>query len=656
MTNFSIAMTALRASSLAIDVTSNNIANANTDGYHRQDIRFRDRRAIRRDGDLVGTGVDLLEIRRLRNNFVEASITNNVSERAAIDDQLVVLRRIEALLSPGAGSVHDRLNNLLDQMERLATSPADATQRTLVIQAADSLATEIQRVSSEFARIESAGQADLAQSVVAVNRLTAEMSKLSNEIYRAEASGSQANDMRDEYDRLANDLAQYTDVDIEEQNEGQLVLIMGNGSVLVGQKPVELSVQIQSDGSYAVVRQGSDNPIQFGSGRLAGQLSTHNQITTQFTAQLNSLTIDLMTQLDAIHATGVGMNGAFERLLGQRGVADVSTPLASQQSPFPLTAGSLFVSVTDPSGARTLHEIAIDPATQSLNDLAVAISSVSNLNATVNTSDGTLAILAAPGYQFDFAGGLETNLDLSGVSGTAIPQITGSYRGDGNDAFTFTALGAGEVGVTPGLQVEVRDASGTLISTLDVGLGYEVNAELEIADGVSVQFAPGTLAGGDTFTTPLVTESDTSGVLVALGMNTFFTGSGAHDFRVSQSLLDDHQNLATIRDGEIGDGNNVSRFIQLRDLTLAGNGTRTFEEYLSDVTAQAGDEVLDATFFQDNLEFLRDQLQAERDSLSGVDTNEETVLLMQYQRAFEAAAKIVSTISEMLDDLFRLTG
>ena len=105
-------------------------------------------------------------------------------------------------------------------------------------------------------------------------------------------------------------------------------------------------------------------------------------------------------------------------------MVDVSTPLASQQSPFPLTAGSLFVSVTDPSGARTLHEIAIDPATQSLNDLAVAISSVSNLNATVNSSDGTLAILAAPGYQFDFAGGLETNLDLSGVSGTAIPQIT----------------------------------------------------------------------------------------------------------------------------------------------------------------------------------------------------------------------------------------
>jgi flagellar hook-associated protein 1 FlgK len=57
---------------------------------------------------------------------------------------------------------------------------------------------------------------------------------------------------------------------------------------------------------------------------------------------------------------------------------------------------------------------------------------------------------------------------------------------------------------------------------------------------------------------------------------------------------------------------------------------------------------------RDNLQVMHGQLQVERESISGVDPNEETVRLLQFQRSYQAAARVISTVNQTLDDLLRM--
>jgi flagellar hook-associated protein FlgK len=317
----------------------------------------------------------------------------------------------------------------------------------------------------------------------------------------------------------------------------------------------------------------------------------------------------------------------------------------------------LYVSVTqNSSGQRPTTRIAIDPATQSLQDIATALSAVGHIQAVVNTQTNTLSILAESGYSFDFAGRLDTSFDVSSFTGSAAPALSGAYIGAANDGFQFTVVGTGTVGVTPGLTVEVRNAAGQLVNSLNVGAGYEAGTALAVADGVSFSLGAGTLNDGDVFTSPMVAEPDTSGLLVALGLNTFFSGTSAGDIQVNEALLDNPSLLATSRSGESGDITNLNNLLALRDSPLLAAGTQTFEEYLNDMTVRSGSMVGQQTVVSENLENLGTRLQDDWLSFSGVDPNEELVSMIQYQRAFQAASQYLAAVNETLDSLFRILG
>ena len=102
--------------------------------------------------------------------------------------------------------------------------------------------------------------------------------------------------------------------------------------------------------------------------------------------------------------------------------------------------------------------------------------------------------------------------------------MSGSYEGSENGQLVFVPDGDGEVGVSAGLTVGVFDGTGRRIGTLDVGQGY-LGDQIEVADGVSVTFSQGRISGSanEAFALDTLTDSDTSDVLVALGLNSFFT-------------------------------------------------------------------------------------------------------------------------------------
>ena len=400
---------------------------------------------------------------------------------------------------------------------------------------------------------------------------------------------------------------------------------------------------------------GSQQPLNITGGQIGGLLQVRNQVLPNYRQRLDTLAQSLMQGLDGIHATGLGLNGPFNNLSSLRSISDVTVPLAKADTKFPIQTGSLFISVTNLStGQRTLNEVKIDPNTQSLNDVANAISGVGHLQAQTDSQSGTLKILAQSGYAFDFAGQIPTAPQSSTITGTAVPQIGGAYTGTNNDAYTFKVVGSGTVGQASSLSLHVLNSAGNLVTALNIGQGYEPGSTLQVANGVTVQLSDGTVNDGDSFSTQVIAKPDTAGFLTALGLNTFFTGSTASDIQVNPDLLAQPQDLAASRSGQPNDGSNLQAMVALRDKPGLANGTQTFSQFYAAMVGDVGTQVQGLTQRQSADQLLTQNLQAQQQSVSGVDPNEELIQMLQFQRSFQAAARYVSAIDDSLNNLLQI--
>ena len=136
----------------------------------------------------------------------------------------------------------------------------------------------------------------------------------------------------------------------------------------------------------------------------------------------------------------------------------------------------------------------------------------------------------------------------------------------------------------------------------------------------------------------------------------FFTGSGASDIAVNTVIADDERKVAAASVADApGDGSNALAMASIQTEGIMDNGA-TLSQYYGGLIAQLG---LDAQHAQTSLrgqELLVGHLTARKESLSGVSLDEETVKLISHQRAYEAAARVITTIDEMLDQLINRTG
>jgi len=147
---------------------------------------------------------------------------------------------------------------------------------------------------------------------------------------------------------------------------------------------------------------------------------------------------------------------------------------------------------------------------------------------------------------------------------------------------------------------------------------------------------------------------DTSGLLAALGINTFFTGSRASDLAVNPVLLADGSKFAASTDGiGVGTGN-ASRLVALHDTSLDsldGNSLTGLYDQLVNKTTQ-GSTVAKAV--ADGLHVFESTLDADAQAVSGVNLDEEAIRMISLQRTYQASARYISTLSDLLDMLVNL--
>lgn len=557
MNAFPIGVSALAVGNRALELIGQNITNASTPGYHRQAVSLVSRSA---DG-VTGTGVDVASITRYTADPVRTAILRGNADQGSATARIEVRQQIEATLGTASGNVGDKLEGFFNSVEQLTSNPTDAAVRRPVIAAATDLARQFNSAGADIDKLRSDLGGQIAQTVSEVNTFATKIAGLNTKIAGIEASGEQANDLRDQRDQLVNDLSQRVDVRTVSQPFGVVNVIASGAAIVVGDYANTFSVGPDAAGNQVVTQAGSATPVTFDSGKLGGQLREFNQDIPATRARLDGLANEVIRRVNAVQATGINSTGPLTSASGTVSVANPAAPLASAGLPFPVTAGQLTVSVTNTAtGTRTNTAVAIDPATQSLQDVATALSGIPGLSASVDPATNTLQIAGQTGFAFDFAG-----RDTQPASGTA------------------------------------------------------------------------------------VANPDTAGLLPALGVNGLFTGSGAVGIAVRPELAANPGLLSASASGQPGDAKNLEKLAAVRDQAVFG--TRTLSGESADLSAAVGQEVASLDDQKTTTDGIVRTLAGQEQGVSGVDTNEELVHLLDFQRMIQAASKYLSVVNTSLDSV-----
>ncbi len=149
-------------------------------------------------------------------------------------------------------------------------------------------------------------------------------------------------------------------------------------------------------------------------------------------------------------------------------------------------------------------------------------------------------------------------------------------------------------------------------------------------------------------------SDDSSGALAGLGMNTYFTGHNARDIDVNQTLLDSSDHLASGADHISGSNGTASALQQMQEIGLDTLDGKTLQEFWSDSVARIAVQTSSSITRSDSAILIRESLEAQQSAVSGVSIDEESVNLLQYQQQYQASAKFISVVDEMMQVLLTI--
>lgn len=643
MAGYEIGLAGLQVAQKAIQIIGNNIANAATEGYHRQEAVISPIPGNSLSTLATGQGAEVIDIRRLVDELLEQQIRRQQPELGQVSQELVTLQSLETVLGNlTTGGLAGALDDFLGALGQLASEPDSAAYRSQVVGAGEALAAEFRLLGSAIRDLEMQVASEARQLADEVNRLAQSVAEANGIAVDAWARGGSDSNLLDLRDQAVAELADLVDIQVRTDANGAANLQLWGTPLVLNRQVSEIEINTTGDGTIGVAAKGSayaDTTVR--GGRLGGMLALANDLLPRVQQEIDALARAVMQQVNRCHVQGVGTAGSFTELTGQP-VGD--SPLARWA--MPVTAGDIRLRVINTAtGEVTRYTVTIaDPATETAADVAAAFSTVANLSA--NVAGGCLRLQAAPGFAFDFLPALLPDPATSTLTGTAAATLSGVYGGSANQTFTATVVGTGEVGATSSLTVEVRSGAGELVRTLNVGTGYAAGDALAVADGLSVAISQGTLNDGEQFTFEALADSDPTGLLAAAGLNTFFVGDSAETMAVAEPIRQSSSRLATTLSTD-GIGNlNVRRMLDAAQAPAEALGGETTAGACRNLVSTIGQWVALRQARSNTFESILRELTNRRDDLGGVDINEEAANLLVFERMFQGAAKYLAAVDQ----------
>ncbi|MEW6049856.1 MAG: flagellar hook-associated protein FlgK [Candidatus Zixiibacteriota bacterium] len=305
---------ALLAHQFSLQTAGHNIANVNTPGYSRQRVSISTTMPENLTFGSVGTGMKADNVRQVRDLFLTAQYREAQKSLGQWSYKYSTLSQIEAAVNePQDNAVGDLLNGFWDAWSDLSTNADSSSNRSNVVAQANKLVDGIHQLANQLESLRQSIDSDLTNFTNEVNRLTAEIANLNQQIKTAELGGNSANDLRDQRDLLTDQLSQIIDVRTREKANGETMVYMGAMVLVDGSDSFDIGVNaVSEDGqfSHQFVWAGTDVELQNYNGQLSGLLESRDVVIPRYIEQLNELTRTLVEEVNALHVAGYAQDGS----------------------------------------------------------------------------------------------------------------------------------------------------------------------------------------------------------------------------------------------------------------------------------------------------------------------------------------------------------
>lgn len=216
-----VALTGLHTARSGLQITSHNMSNAATPGFSRQFIQQRAGSPINTSNPvgMIGTGSEVYGIGQMRNTHLDHRYWNerpNLGKQEILVNQLKIKESMFGELTENGFS--SNFNTFFDTLQDLSTNASDATNRNNIIQSINTLARNINSNASSLLKQQQDINNEISTTVTSINSLGQQISNLNNEIARAEMSGGNANDLRDQRALLVDELSLLVNINVTETN------------------------------------------------------------------------------------------------------------------------------------------------------------------------------------------------------------------------------------------------------------------------------------------------------------------------------------------------------------------------------------------------------------------------------------------------------
>ncbi len=652
MEGYSIGLSGLDAAQKALDVIGNNIANAATEGYHRQRVEMSPAYSSQQGSVLIGGGVEISGITRMINSLLEQEILRQQSFLGQLSREFTTLRTIETTFGELSteGGLSAAIDEFFNALQNLSAHPAEAIWQNQVITSAETLANQFRTLSECLSALETQIRLEAENITAQINTIITQIAELNDNIERTEIVGAVANNLRDQRDQLINELSTLIAIETQDREYGVVDVSIAGLPAVVGTATAELEVGLREQGMLGLSMAGAlnyDTDVQ--GGQLGGLITLKNRTLAEIRNDLDSLANAIIQQVNKYHVQAVGTEGSFTELTGWQ---MPSEDLADFEPP--VTDGQIYIRVINTStGQITRHEIDINASTDSLTSIAADISAITGLTASV--AESRLHIQSDANYKFDFLPCVLPEPTTSNLSGTSPPNISvsGIYTGTENQTFTFTVIDTGVVG-NGDMQLEVRNGIGEFVANLNIGSGYAAGDKLDIGNGIKAALGVGDLNAGDSFEIDAFADSDTTGLLAATGLNTFFSGSKASDMAVCSDISSSPGRIGTSLGPDMTDNNNTLRLAALNDESVSSLNEMTPVQFYHQLVTEIGQQLFVKQIQQDNVEAIVHNLTGQQSEISGVNINDEAAQMLVFEQMFQAMAKYLNTIQSTILTLMEI--
>ncbi|UVL00089.1 flagellar hook-associated protein FlgK [Pseudomonas sp. B21-048] len=682
MSLLNIGMSGLSASQTALMTTGNNIANADTAGYSRQQT-VQGTKASNPFGNVyIGTGTTLADVRRVYNSYLDAQLQTSTSlnsDSAAYAGQISPL---DALLSDSGTGLNGALTKFFASVQNVNAKPGDDASRQLLLSDAQALSNRFNSISSQLTQQNANVNGNLADMADQVNKLAATVAQLNQKISEISNAGGQPNDLLDARNETVHQLSTFTGAQVIERN-GSLDIYLGSGQPLVmGSTASKLEVvPSKTDPSRSAIQlnRGSstiDITSVVTGGEMGGLLRYRSTVLDPAMNELGRVALVVADQMNTLQAQGIDKNGDFGSNLfnsinsaaqmAQRSIATVGNSAGS---------GNFDVTIED-SGKLTINDYKVtfttttDYTVQRLPE-GTAVGASSTLITPPPVIDGFSIKLtggtAAAGDTFKITPtrNAATNIktEMTDSKRLAIAAPLGAAIAPGGSG-TLTIPASGQPTLTT--KFDIYDSATTL--AIQNGLKNSTPVKIvfgatggttqtyQMLDAKGNPLSSGTIVPGQnntlSLTIPLVDASGAAindpGPPVVQRTATFdmtvagSPGNGtAINVTLSQPGTLDNRNgtaLAGLQTKQTVDTGSASKGISLND---------AYGKLVEGVGAKAAQGKLDSAA----TDAILANAKGARDSLSGVDLDEETGNLVKYQQYYTASSQIIKAAQEIFSTL-----